>query len=42
MNTGNYVLVSEDGSERTINKIGTFHPKFRKNFTGFASPQDRY
>lgn len=42
MNSGKYLLLAEDGSEREINKIGTFKPRFRKQFSGFATPQDRY
>lgn len=42
MHSGKYLLLAEDGTQRAINKIGTFNPKFRKNFSGFATPQDRY
>lgn len=38
MNSGKYLLLAEDGTERPINKIGTFQPRFRKNFSGFATP----
>jgi hypothetical protein len=42
INSGKYLLIAEDGNERVINKIGTFKPKFRKDFTGFSSANDRY
>jgi len=42
INSGKYLLVAQDGSERVINKIGTFNPKFRKDFSGFADAHDRY
>lgn len=42
MHSGKYLLLAEDGTEREINKIGTFNPKFRKHFSGFATPQERY
>ena len=42
MQTGNFLLLAEDGSETPISKIGTFRPKFRKNFTGFVTPKERY
>ena len=42
MQSGQYLLHTEDGTDKPISKIGTFKPKFRKNFTGFVYPKDRY
>lgn len=36
------MLLNNDGSEQIINKIGTFTPKFRNHFTGFASAKNRH
>ena len=42
MHSGKYKMLTEDGAEHPIYKTGSFKPKFRKDFTGFASPKDRY
>jgi hypothetical protein len=41
LDIGKYILLTQDGNEHIINKIGTFTPKFRKYFTGFASAKNR-
>ena len=37
IDSGKYHLLSKDGTETVISKIGTFTPKFRKDFSGFAT-----
>ena len=41
MDSGKHFLLTQDGSEKTISKIGTFRPKFRNQVSGIATPKLR-